>query len=54
MKEMKTVSSFSYLVNILRKPLILLKKRSTILRCLYNSLSYFQGFLRFDFGGTTG
>lgn len=46
-------SSLSYRVNTLRNPFNLRKRRSTSLRLLYNSLSYFQGCNLFCLGGTT-
>ena len=47
-------SSLSNRVKTRRKPLSLLKSRSTSLRLLYSSLSYSHGFSRLGLGGTTG
>ena len=54
MKALYVSSSLSYRVKTLRNCLILRKFRSTTFRFVYNSSSYFQGFLRLLFGGTTG
>ena len=54
MNALYVSSSLSYRVNTRRNCLILRKLRSTILRLLYNLLSYLHGFLRLLFGDTTG
>ena len=48
------MSNLSYLVNTRLNSLRFRKSRSTTLRFLYSFLLYFQGLIRFCFGGTTG
>ena len=54
MKDRKIRSSLSYLVHTLRNSFSQRKNRSTIFLCLYSSLSYSHGSMRFFLGGTIG
>ena len=54
MNPRNMTSSFSKRENTRRKPLSRRNRRSTSLRLLYSSRSYFQGAVRLLFGGTTG